>query len=269
MANTLRALALSAPAALAAVLTAQGLRTAGEEYLPAPAYAVDLIVGGLGATDPAGPRLAVLGDSTVEGIGATGPERTLPAQIAARVAERVQRPVEVVGLGSSGARTADVAWRQAALLTSRDVDAVVVVVGSNDATHALPPWRMRRLTLQMLEAVRAAAGEVPVVLGGIPEFHTVPAVPLPLRWVLGAHAAVLRWRQRAAAAQVRAPFVDIRALASPRFLARPASMSGDGFHPSELGYGYWADALAPAVVAVLASPVASGAGQHPGGPTRS
>lgn len=242
------ALAAGALAAPALVLAAQGLRTARATYLPEPAYGVEATVGqGAGAAL----RLAVLGDSTVAGIGTPGPQATLPVLLAERVAARLRRPVTVRGLGVSGARTADVAGQQAAALARRPAEAVCVVVGSNDATHALPPWRMRAATRRMLGRVRAAAPGAPVVLGGIPEFHTVPAVPWPLRRVLGTEADLLRAAQRAAAADAGVRFVDIRALASPRFLADPASMSADDFHPSDVGYGYWADALAPALAAAV------------------
>jgi lysophospholipase L1-like esterase len=45
--------------------------------------------------------------------------------------------------------------------------------------------------------------------------------------------------------------VDLAAEASPRFLDTPEATSSDGFHPSPIGYGFWADALAPAVTAGL------------------
>jgi lysophospholipase L1-like esterase len=47
-------------------------------------------------------------------------------------------------------------------------------------------------------------------------------------------------------------FVDLAEQASPRFLGVPEATSPDGFHPSPVGYGFWADALAPAVVEALA-----------------
>jgi lysophospholipase L1-like esterase len=31
----------------------------------------------------------------------------------------------------------------------------------------------------------------------------------------------------------------------------PEATSSDGFHPSPIGYGFWADAIAPAIVAGL------------------
>lgn len=214
-------------------------------YLVDVPFTVDRTVG------PAGSRrapleLRVLGDSTAAGVGTASVEDTLPSLLAERVARRTGRPVHVVGLGVSGTRTADQSASQ--IPTVRDADVVVVVVGSNDVIHATPPWRMREQTAQMLaDTARAGA---PVVLGGIPRFYGVGALAQPLRAIVDGYAGVLRDVQRdVASARADVTFVDIAALASPRFLGVPASMSSDAFHPSTVGYGFWADALAPAVVA--------------------
>lgn len=78
----------------------------------------------------AGPLWVVLGDSMSQGIGATAVERGwVPLTQAA-----LPRPVRVVNLSFSGARTADVLERQLPVLDElEDAPAVVtLMVGSND-----------------------------------------------------------------------------------------------------------------------------------------
>jgi lysophospholipase L1-like esterase len=199
-------------------------------------------------------ELCVLGDSTVAGVGVDGPRDALPSLLAERVARRTGRAVHVVGLGRSGARTADLSAEQIPRIGAADV--VVLVVGSNDVLHATGRRRLRRHTARML--ADAAAIDAPVVLGGIPRFYGVAAFAQPLRAIVDGYAAALRDVQRDLASQhPDVAFVDIAALASPRFLGVPTSMSADRFHPSAVGYGFWADALAPSVVA------AAGAVIHP------
>ena len=53
-------------------------------------------------------ELAVLGDSTVAGVGSPTEAETLAVLVAQRVADALGRPVHVVGHGVSGARTATV-----------------------------------------------------------------------------------------------------------------------------------------------------------------
>ena len=235
---------------LIALLGVELFMLSRREYLPEdPGYGVDARVDpSSGSTSAAPVRLAVLGDSTVVGVGSPTERESLPVLIAQRVADAAGRRVEVVGFGISGARTASLTSGQ--LPVPDGFNVVVLVVGSNDATHATPWPAMRQQTVEMLE--RATQGEARVVLAGTPRFSGVQIIPEPLRTMVDRYASILRGEQEAAATGfpgVR--FVDIAADASPRFEGRPDATSADGFHPSPIGYGFWADAIAPAVVAAL------------------
>jgi lysophospholipase L1-like esterase len=129
-------------------------------------------------------------------------------------------------------------------------DVLVLVIGSNDATHATF-WRtFGRQTDDMLD--RATALGAPVILAGTPRFSGTEIIPEPLRTMVDRYSGVLRREQLAAAAgRPSVRFVDLAAEASPRFEGVPAATSSDGFHPSPIGYGFWADAIAPAVVDAL------------------
>ncbi len=255
--------------AVLVVLVVEGYLAVTAEYLPSdPGYTIDTTVGPPGGEPGGEPvNLVVLGDSTVAGVGSPSLEESLPVLVAERVAERLHRPVHVIGFGVSGARTATVLENQVPMLAELDPDAstasrpgsaapaagpdvVLIVIGGNDVTHVTPPWAMRRQTAALIEGAREVSG-APVVIGGIPQFRTVPALLQPLRWAVGRYANVLREAQRGAARAAGAPYVDIAALASPRFIGKPESMSSDGFHPAPLGYSFWADALAPAVANAL------------------
>jgi len=251
----LRWVLLTVGAALAflAVLAAEVAVLLGREYPDQDVgYLVDTTVR---PRQPAGDGevvdLVMIGDSTVAGVGAPTPPGSLPVQTAQRVADRLGRPVHVVGFGVSGATTEEVRRDQVARIGAADV--VAVVAGSNDLTHLTPLWAIRPRTRRLLRDVHARSG-APVVLGGTPEFATLVLFPQPLRAASGWLAAQVRERQRRAVADAGpwASFVDISALASPRFLGRPESMAADRYHPSPVGYGFWADALAPAVAAAVA-----------------
>ena len=124
------------------------------------------------------------------------------------------------------------------------------MVGANDATHATP-W------LAFAEQTRAAAGSGrrrvgdAVVLGSTPRFYGTEIIPQPLRFMVDSYAGVLRGEQRAAVAATPGTRLADLALVAPRFEGVPEATSRDGFHPSPIGYGFWADALA-AELAVVA-----------------
>ena len=246
----MRRAALAAGVALGGLVALVGVELVvltRREFLPMdPGYLVDARVG---PADGAPVRLAVLGDSTVAGVGAPTEAESLPVLIAERVAAATGRPVEVRGFGLSGARTATVLRDQLPRLDG-GYDAVVLVVGSNDATHATPWPAFRDQAESMLR--RATEVAPVVVLAGTPRFHANPIIPEPLRTMVDRYSAILRGEQVAAVGSVPgARFVDLAAEASPRFLDVPEATSSDGFHPSPIGYGFWADALAPAVIAGL------------------
>jgi lysophospholipase L1-like esterase len=257
---------LATPSLALGVLVAQVFIASRSERLPeGPSYTVDLTIAPIGQSFEQTPEpaieLVMLGDSTVAGMGSPSEAESLPALIAQRVADRLGHAVHVVGYGVSGARTDEVTIDQVPRLLDARADVVGVVIGSNDVTHLTPIWEMQQRTEALLGAVREQA-DAPIVLGGIPQFRTVPRLQQPLRWVAGTYANLLREPQRAAASSfgegVR--YVDIAAEASPRFVGRPEMMSADGYHPSAVGYGLWADALAPAVCDAVKETVAGVSG---------
>src|SRR5690606_33064927 len=143
-----------APAALAAVVAAQVAAVVGGEYLPDPAYRVDAVREPPVAAARRPLRLAVLGDSTVAGIGAAQADDALPVLVAERVAPALGCRVVVTGFGVSGARTADVRREQVPALVGAGFDVVLIVVGANDVTHVTAPWRLAAETAAL---VRQAA----------------------------------------------------------------------------------------------------------------
>jgi lysophospholipase L1-like esterase len=265
--RTVLAAGVGVPLAAVAFLAGQAY-WASTQDLPdlEPTYEVDALVDPGGTVTPAGDlderrpdaaasaalRLVVLGDSTAAGTGVADLADALPVQIAARVAAALERPVAVTGFGVSGARTEGVIRDQVPLLDGTDPEVVVIVIGSNDVTGLTTPWALRRQTRELLEAAHAAA-DAPVVLAGIPLFRGAGAIPQPLRRVTVAYANRMRPVQREAAGSVEGVrYVPIADEASPRFAGRPEAMSADAYHPSPVGYGFWADAIAPRVVAAAA-----------------
>lgn len=122
--------------ALVAVIGVELVMLSRREYLPSdPGYVVDMRVEPRGGASGEPVRLAVLGDSTVVGVGSPTEAESLPVLIAQRVADATGRPVEVTGFGDSGARTATLTADQLPRVGG-GFDVLVLVIGSNDATHA-------------------------------------------------------------------------------------------------------------------------------------
>ena len=218
------ALGAGAVAAVPTLLLGEALLATRRTY----ATAQPATSGGSGAR-----HLVVLGDSTAAGIGVECGADTVGGALAARLGCRW------TSYGVSGARAADLAEqvRQAGAH-----DAVLVLIGANDATHLTPLSRVRR-------AVGAAVLDLagPVVVGTCPDLGAARAFSHPLRELSAARGRAVGRATDLAARDAGATTVDLRALTGPVFRADPTCLSFDLFHPSVRGYAVWADALLPAV----------------------
>lgn len=200
-----------------------------------------------GATGPdtggiAGPgepfRLLVLGESTAAGVGATTHERALAGQVAVALARAVTWRV----VGRNGVDALATEHELLPHVPPEPFDAVVIALGVNDVLHFHSPRRWSRDLTSLIDALRRRVGECPVYLSAVPPMDRFPALPQPLRFVLG-----LRARELDAAAARLAPTLPVVIHVSSEFLGGSEMFCSDRFHPSELGYSVWGRELAKAI----------------------
>ncbi|QRP45695.1 SGNH/GDSL hydrolase family protein [Amycolatopsis sp. FDAARGOS 1241] len=228
-------------AALAPVLVVQALRTRrGTPRLPGAGGPASGVTG-------TGPdfRLAVLGESTVDGVGARTHEEGLTGRLAELIAGGGLR-VRWQAVGRPGASAAVV--RRELVHRLAPADLVVIALGVNDTLELHSAARFRRDLLGVVVDVRRRLGPVPVVLAGVPPMGNFPALPRPLRDVLAARSAAL---DRAAAELARLPGVTYVAMAPG--LLHDGTFAEDRFHPGPVGYREWAAALVAGSPAVTAT----------------
>lgn len=175
--------------------------------------------------DGGGPplRLAVLGDSSASGFGLADPDDAWPTQVARLLHERTGRPVDVRCVAVRGARMRHVTQRQVPLLGGEHWDVVAVSVGANDALGRRLPFQVRRDTEQMLAAIRDAAPDAALFLGGAGDLGSSPVMPWPLRAVLTGQSLRVAAAQREVAEAAGIPFDVIPRLSTEHF-------GPDGFH---------------------------------------
>jgi lysophospholipase L1-like esterase len=194
-------------------------------------------------------RLAVLGDSAAAGYGASGPEETFGAYLAAGLASLAESPVFLTSVARVGTQTSQLEEQMSVSLASRP-DVCVLIVGANDVTHKVLPGRSVE---QLKEAVAALLEAGPqVVVGTCPDLGTIRPIAPPLRQV------ARRWSRRLAAGQAIAVVeaggraVSLGTILGPEFDAAPHDMFGpDRFHPSARGYRSCAEAMLPTVAAAI------------------
>ena len=185
-----------------------------------------------------GPRVVWLGDSTAVGEGASSAAGAVPSQ----VQDGFDLPdASLKVLAVSGARAADVLAHQVPLVAGAHPDLVLISVGANDTIHLTGAGDFRH---RYEELVRALPPGVPVALLGVPDMGAIARFAQPLRAMAGRRGRHLDAEVRRVAAATGAVYVDIAGPTGPSFRRDPTRyFAADDFHPSDAGYGLWADAV--------------------------
>lgn len=217
--------------ALAPVLMVQGQRTLSS--VPRLPEAGGRPAGVLGTgDDPV--RVLVVGESTAVGVGVQTHEQGFVGELA-RLVHGEAGPVTWRVIGRNGARLRANPRRLLPDLQGEH-DCVVVLLGVNDTLGLTSTSRWRREMSTLLRRVeqRLRPGGI-VVLAGIPRLDRFPALPQPMRFVMGHHARALDRAldelatQSGSLVHVPTPAMEHR-----------DDLAADGFHPSALGYRRWA-----------------------------
>jgi lysophospholipase L1-like esterase len=237
-------------ALLAPLLLAQGLRV--RRVVPKLPEAAgprsgEHRPGHRGAAGSAPVRVLIAGDSSAAGVGARTQDEALAGRLSAAMAAGTSRAVRWQLVARTGLDARGLLSTLAASSID-DFDVAIVVVGVNDVTGLVGVSRWLRRLDRIRALLRDARPGALVVVSGLPPMHRFPALPQPLRSVLGGRArqfddALARWAS-SAPRTVHVPIPD---------LDGPGLSASDGFHPGPAAYALWADELARAIAAELAA----------------
>lgn len=240
------ALGLAAAMPLAPLLLVQGRRVRRDT--PKLPEADGVRAGTAGADRLGRPlRLLVLGDSSAAGVGASAQDEALAGRLVERIAPALGRPLHWKVVARTGTTTRDAR----ALLeaeAAEPFDVAVVALGVNDVTALRPATRWLQDVEQLTAMLHDRHRLRRVLWSGLPPMHRFPALPQPLRGVMGLHArgldhALGRWcAARPGGLRPRTAHVPLPAMTDPSLVA------SDGFHPGPGAYRIWADTLAPHVL---------------------
>ena len=191
-------------------------------------------------------RLLVFGESTVAGVGAPNHTQGLTGHLATALAQHTGRPVRWRAHGRRGVTAEAARHDLLPTLPKAPCTIVVVALGVNDVVALHGPSRWQRDLGRLVADLRARTDHPPVIVAGMPLIGRFPALPEPLRTVLGWRGWLLDQATQNFARSTRA----VTHAATPL----PETANGfctDGFHPSPSGYATWGDRLARAIVKTL------------------
>ena len=181
-----------------------------------------------------------LGDSTVEGVGATSPDRNYVSRLHERL-RAVYPRARVVNLGAGGATSADVLLRQLDRAIGLRPHLVTLSIGPNDITTRVPVATYEKNLETILGRLRYETTAVAVV-NLIPDLAVTPRFSgSRLREAVGRQTIVFNEALERKGWAHGAELVNLYAASQREVPLQPELISADGYHPSDGGYARWAD----------------------------
>jgi lysophospholipase L1-like esterase len=183
-----------------------------------------------------------LGDSTVEGIGATSPPRNYVNRILDRL-RSVYPAARVENLGVGGAVSGDVLAHQVERALELRPDLVTLSVGPNDITTGVPVAEYERNVDRILKRLTRGTKAV-IVVNLLPDLAVTPRfVVSDRREAVGRLAATFNRSLAGKAREYGVDTVDLYERSRAEVPRRPELVAEDGYHPSDLGYERWAELM--------------------------
>jgi lysophospholipase L1-like esterase len=183
-----------------------------------------------------------LGDSTVEGVGASQLSRTYASLVHAEVSQRFKGALHY-NLGKSGARAEDVVTGQLDHAIAMKPDLVTLSVGANDILRHTKLGVYRRNLIRIVESLRSQTHAI-IVVTNIPNFSLLRVIPTPLKPF--AKFNIQRFNAAILGVAEKYNLVHIDAFRQTTLFIRQFPnevIYKDGFHPSDFGYALWANTI--------------------------
>jgi lysophospholipase L1-like esterase len=192
--------------------------------------------------------LLAIGESPVAGIGLSRSDESVAAATARALARVTRRPIAWRAHGLSGATARDGLKELLPSIAPEPADLMIVAFGVNDATAYRSPRVFADDLVALVTAARKRVGDAAVIIGAVAPLVAFPALPWPLRTILGWRSAALQ----AAADQLtgRLPRVVVERFSVP---FGPDLFASDGFHPNLLAHRLWGEEIAALALPLIGS----------------
>lgn len=185
-------------------------------------------------------RLLGVGESPIAGVGVATYNEAITCQFATALSARLHRPVAWHACGKNGVTAAEALEQVVPTIPVTPVDVALIAFGVNDTTAFQPAKRWRRDLSALLAAIEQRSSPALTIVSGVPPMEHFPALPQPLRRVMGFKAKTLdAVAQAVAAERIRTLHIPLALNVRDRTL-----MASDGYHASAAGCIAWANLLA-------------------------
>lgn len=184
-----------------------------------------------------------LGDSTGVGVGARD------GGYVARLFKRIEREHPNSHLKNfcvSGAATADLLREQIGPAIVSHPTLITIGIGINDIGHGVSAETFAANYEEIVKRLKDKTN-APIIVANLPDVSLAPVVPSYMRETVHERVMIFNEKIKEIAKRNGLLVVDAFAATHDSIEAHPEFFSSDGFHPSDIGYEYWAKTMWPTV----------------------
>ena len=209
-------------------------------------------------------NLLIVGDSAAAGVGSETQQEALVGKLIPILQKQATISDQFEALcwslqATTGHTSFDILRRLYIMPTpSEPIDIMVLSVGVNDTTSSVSVERWHQQIKDIITIAQRKFGVRELVFLSLPPMAQMPAIPAPLNNFVGAKASILDEILQ----QTCLTYDNVTYMATdfPRMIAEHSNgtpidikvmFASDGFHPSSLMYGYWAQQLSELIVELL------------------
>ena len=209
-------------------------------------------------------NLMIVGDSAAAGVGSQTQQEALVGRLIPILAQQNELCSSFDTLNwslqaTTGHTSFDILRRLYVLpAPSQPVDIMLLSVGVNDTTTKVPLDKWHQQIEDIIAIAQRKFGVRELIFLSLPPMADMPAIPAPLNQFVGAKALLLdQTLQQICAAHdgVNYMATDFARMIEEHSNGTPIDIAvmfaSDGFHPSSLMYGYWAQQVAERITALL------------------
>ena len=209
-------------------------------------------------------NLLIVGDSAAAGVGSETQQEALVGKLIPILQKQATINEQFAVLNwslqaTTGHTSFDILRRLYIMPTpSEPIDIMVLSVGVNDTTSSVSVDRWHQQIKDIITIAQRKFGVRELVFLSLPPMAQMPAIPAPLNNFVGAKASILDGILQ----QTCLTYDNVTYMATdfPRMIAEHSNgtpidikvmFASDGFHPSSLMYGYWAQQLSELIIQLL------------------
>lgn len=209
-------------------------------------------------------NVMVVGDSAAAGVGTQTQQEALVGRLIPALQQQPFIQAQFATLNwslqaTTGHTSFDILRRLYILpVPQQPIDVMVLSVGVNDTTANISVNKWKNQLDDIIAIAQRKFSVKVLIFSSLPPMAQMPALPAPLNGFIGAKATKLDEVLQQVCAQhggvyyMAADFVQMaEAHANGAPIDAAAMFASDGFHPSSLTYGYWAQQLATLIAALL------------------